>query len=372
MKKVIVNEKERGLMFVHGKFTRLLSPGKYTLWRKDTEIEIVSLDSALISKKCPVDVLLKNKEIAGQTDVVEVKEGEYVFRFANGVFQKEYCPGKYAFWNIGIQNDFVIADITKKEIAEDFPKHILRKIPPALYQTIVVQEYEKCVLYYNGKFEKVLEPGTYYFWNNHWTLIGYHKLDMRLLNMSVNGQDVLTLDKVSIRVNLTLNYKITDCVSICNNVENYREQLHIIAQMALRDFVGKYKLDEILTSKNEMSEFVLKRCREKEKELFVEIKEAGVKDIILPGEIREIMNTVLIAEKKAQASVITRREEVASTRSLLNTAKLMDENKTLYRLKELEYIEKICENVGNISLNGSGDILSLLTGMMQKTAERSG
>ena len=101
--------------------------------------------------------------------------------------------------------------------------------------------------------------------------------------------------------------------------------------------------------------------KSKEKDLFVEITDAGVKDIILPGEIREIMNTVLVAEKRAQANVITRREEVASTRSLLNTAKLMDENQTLYKLKELEYVERICENVGNISLNGNGNILSQLT-----------
>ena len=92
--------------------------------------------------------------------------------------------------------------------------------------------------------------------------------------------------------------------------------------------------------------------------------DAGVKDIILPGEIRDIMNTVLIAEKRAQANVITRREEVASTRSLLNTAKLMEENPTLYRLKELEHIERICENVGNINLNGNGDVLSQLMGLM--------
>jgi regulator of protease activity HflC (stomatin/prohibitin superfamily) len=84
-----------------------------------------------------------------------------------------------------------------------------------------------------------------------------------------------------------------------------------------------------------------------------------LKDIILPGEIRDIMNTVLVAEKKAQANVIARREEVASTRSLLNTAKLMEENATLYKLKELEYLERICEKVGNISV-GSGDLLGEL------------
>ena len=92
----------------------------------------------------------------------------------------------------------------------------------------------------------------------------------------------------------------------------------------------------------------------------MEILQAGIKDIILPGEIRDIMNTVLVAEKKAQANVITRREEVASTRSLLNTARLMEENKTLYQLKELEYLERICDKVGTISITGGHGVLEQL------------
>ena len=130
-------------------------------------------------------------------------------------------------------------------------------------------------------------------------------------------------------------------------------------------------IDEILENKDEITKFVVEKLKAKEKALFVEIVEAGVKDIILPGEIREIMNTVLIAEKKAQANVISRREEVASTRSLLNTAKLMDENKTLYKLKELEYVERICENVGNITLNGSGDILAQLTSILRTSSDKN-
>ena len=125
--------------------------------------------------------------------------------------------------------------------------------------------------------------------------------------------------------------------------------------------------NEILENKDRMSEYVFARLKAREKELFVEITDAGVKDIILPGEIRDIMNTVLIAEKRAQANVITRREEVASTRSLLNTAKLMDENQTLYRLKELEYLEKICEHVGSIHVSG-GNVLEQLSALMKGTA----
>ena len=72
--------------------------------------------------------------------------------------------------------------------------------------------------------------------------------------------------------------------------------MHVAAQLALREYVGKHKLDEILESKEQMTEFVFTRLKEKEGDLFVEITDAGVKDIILPGEIREIMNTVMVAE----------------------------------------------------------------------------
>ena len=106
--------------------------------------------------------------------------------------------------------------------------------------------------------------------------------------------------------------------------------------------------------------------KEKCREFFIDVVDAGVKDIILPGSIRDIMNTVLVAQKKAEANVITRREEVASTRSLLNTAKLMEENPTLYKLKELEYVERICENVGNINIGSSGDLLTAVSSIIGK------
>jgi len=94
--------------------------------------------------------------------------------------------------------------------------------------------------------------------------------------------------------------------------------------------------------------------------LGVHLIACGVKDIILPGDVKDIMNQVLVAEKRAQANIITRREETASTRSLLNTAKLMEENAMLYKLKEMEYVEKIAEKINTISVSGSGQIVDQL------------
>jgi regulator of protease activity HflC (stomatin/prohibitin superfamily) len=215
-----------------------------------------------------------------------------------------------------------------------------------------------------NKLVKVLDGGVYYFWRNG-TSIKVDTVDTRLVQLNVLGQEILTQDKVSLRINFVCNYKLTDIVKSVTEIDDYEEQIRLTCQMSLRDYVGKHKLDEILDNKEEISEFVFSKIKEKEKELYISVSNAGVKDIILPGEIRNIMNTVLVAEKQAQANVITRREEVASTRSLLNTAKLMDENQTLYKLKELEYIERICENVGNISLNGGDGIIAQLSTILK-------
>jgi regulator of protease activity HflC (stomatin/prohibitin superfamily) len=131
-------------------------------------------------------------------------------------------------------------------------------------------------------------------------------------------------------------------------------------QLALREYVGKLSLDELLDSKQALTENVLKTVGAKGNELGVEILDAGVKDIILPGDVKEIMNRVLVAQKQAQANVITRREETASTRSMLNTAKILEENEMLYKLKEMEYVEKIAEKIGDITLSGNGQVLNQL------------
>ena len=138
----------------------------------------------------------------------------------------------------------------------------------------------------------------------------------------------------------------------------------MLAQLALREAVSQSTLDELLENRERLSARIFDTLKKREGEFFISVRDAGVKDLILPGEMRDIMNTVLAAEKKAQANVIARREETASTRSLLNTARLMEENKTLMRLKEMEHIEKVCENVSSLSLTGSGGLTDQLTSLL--------
>ena len=362
MKKIIINENQKGFLFKNGKYVKMLNAGKYTVFG-GKEIEISHLDECVQCSKCLLETLLADEAVAKCVDVVEVEDEKIALHYVNGKFSSLLTRGKYAFWNVVDKHSFNIIDVSDCEVDNSVPEYILSKISQSYYTKVEVAEYQKGILYINKKFVKTLDAGTYYFWKNS-SKVEVSLIDTRLTQMNIIGQEMLSADKVSVRINFVCNFRVSDCVKIVTEINDFSDHIHVASQLALREYVGQHKLDEILENKEEMSEFVFSRLKSKESELFVEFVDAGIKDIILPGEVREIMNTVLVAEKRAQANVITRREEVASTRSLLNTAKLMDENQTLYKLKELEYVERICENVGNITLSGNGDILAQLTTLL--------
>lgn len=361
--KITVNENQKGLLFKNGKFVKLLSAGRYFA-TKSRKIEVLDIDSPITSENAPLETLLANKDVAKSVSVVEVPDLHFVLHFKDGQFSSIIRRGKHAFFNDLNRHEFKLIDISSPEVDSDIPEYYFSRIPITFYTKIEVSEYQKARLFISQKFVRILDAGTYYFWKNGES-INVDYIDTRLTQMNIVGQEILTADKVTLRINLILNYKVTDYVKALSEIDDLSEQLRVAAQLSLREFIGRYKLDDLLENKEEISKFVFESLKQKENNLFIEIFDAGIRDIILPGEIREIMNTVLIAEKKAQANVITRREEVASTRSLLNTARLMDENKTLYKLKELEFIERICENVGNININGNADILSQLSGLLK-------
>ena len=365
MKKITVNEGQRAIVFNKGKYEKLLTAGCYRLWGKRTAA-VMQTDhpfKPIAIPECPIEIMKDIPEIARETVYADIPDGNIGLFYRDGKFYGFLPSGKYLFWQIGSRVEIRTEDITTPEINESVPRYIFKNLTETAYYTrIDVKQWEKARLYFDGKFVRLLDAGAHYFWKNGMS-VSAETVDTRLSSLTVSGQDILTADKVGIRVNFTCNYRITDYVKVAEATDDYKNQIHLAAQLAIREYVGKYKLDEVLESKEAMSDYILSRLKAKEAELFVEFSDAGVKDVILPGEVREIMNTVLIAEKKAQANVISRREEVASTRSLLNTAKLMEENKTLYKLKEMEYVERICENVGNINVNG-GDLLAKLTAIV--------
>ena len=173
-------------------------------------------------------------------------------------------------------------------------------------------------------------------------------MELRLQSLEIAGQEILTKDKVSLRINLSASYQFTDAVRARLQLSDYQDHLYRELQFALREAVGTKSLDALLANKEALNSDLFRSVVKQMAEYGIKAVSVGVKDIILLGEMKEILNHVVATEKAAQANVIRRREETAATRSLLNTATLMDENPTLLRLKEIEALEKVVEKVNRL------------------------
>lgn len=361
-KKIIVKNDERGLLFKKGSYVKHLQPGTYRYSTfSDHTVLLQNVMNRLNVPNKELNLYLRDAALLEELTVADVQDYEYVLHFEDGKFASLLTAGLYAFWNVMKKHTFIRVDIRNPEITADVDRAILPKLQ-GYFQTVEVASHESAVLFYNNVMQGELKPGKYFYWKGP-TTVQVKTIDLRQQQLDMTGQEIMTEDKVTLRLNFVCQYKVVSPLQAFQ-IKSFEDQVYILLQLILREYVGTLKLDDLLRMKQEIATFVLSRLNEQSEHYGVQFVAAGLKDIILPGEIKDILNTVLFAEKKAQANIITRREETASTRSLLNTAKLMDENVTLYRLKELEFLEKICEKIGTISLTGGGNLLEQLNSLL--------
>lgn len=358
MRKVKINAYQKGLVFKNGVYQRMLSEGNYWLWFNE-KVEVYEINKPFYAP-VELNILLQDAALVNALKVVEVKDNEIALQYENGLLKQVLNAGRYTFWKGYINYEFVIADISKIEITENISRIALQnKLVTSYIRMYSVESYEKAVLFIDGKYVQTLPSGVYYWWKNNITIfIG--KADTRMQQIEINGQEILTKDKAALRINGYAQYKVTDIEKALLQNKEYERQLYVAFQLALREYVGGLAFDELLEKKETIVPFILQSVKNAAENLGVEVNSFGIRDIILPGDVKEIMNQVLVAEKKAQANIIMRREETAGTRSMLNTAKLMEDNAMLWKLKEMEYVEKIADKISNISVSGNGMLIEQL------------
>ncbi len=358
MKRITINTYEVGLVFRKGAYRRILTEGVYWLWGADS-VMIYDLTKPF-TPYLELNIYLQDEVLADMLEVVEVGDNEIVLRYENGLLKEVLTAGRYAYWKSIVKNTFIRADISKVEIIENIDRATLsNKLVAPFVRSYTVESYETALLFVDGKYVATLQAGVYYWWKNN-IPINVGKVDTRQLQIEINGQEIMTRDKAALRVNAFAQYKVASIERAMLQNKEYERQLYVVFQLALREYIGTLSLDELLEKKENIGSYVLETVGKNAEALGVEVTGFGIRDIILPGDVKEIMNQVLVAEKKAQANIIMRREETASTRSLLNTAKLMEDNQMLFKLKEMEYVEKIAEKINSISLSGNGVLIDQL------------
>jgi regulator of protease activity HflC (stomatin/prohibitin superfamily) len=362
IERIAIAQHERGLMFRNRSFETVLEPGVYRIFDplKLTQIQVYDLTVPEF-EHARVDFLVKEARAVMEKHftIIELGDREVGLVFKNGKLAGVLAPGKrQLYWRGAIDVRVETHDISKHfEVPKAVAKILVRaKLPlaaqvaDAVY-SVEVPDTAVGLLIVDGEFTQVLAPGLHAFWK-YQRSVKTELIERRVQSMEVAGQEILTRDKVSLRVNLTALWQVLDVVKARGELTNFVEFLYKELQFALREAVGTRTLDELLGQKGVLDREIGDAVRPKAEEHGLAVSSVGVKDVILPGEMKTILNQVVQAEKVAQANLIKRREETAATRSLLNTARLMDENPTLLRLKELETLEKVTEKIDKLTVFG--------------------
>ncbi len=333
---------EFGLLFRNGEFQRLLPPGRH--WFLDP---LGQLRVDVASRRDPwlvhpdLDLIVKSGVLTGRAEVLDLKDHERALVWIDGRFARVVKPGQHALWT-GCR-EFRIERVTIERGRFVHPElHAIRKSPGVaeVLDFMEVAEGHEALYFLDGEYVETLPPGLYAFWKGEgrWNLMVQ---DRRETVIDISGQELMTADKVSLRLNAVLTCRVSDSLKAVTVTDNVQLALYRDAQLALRAVVGARELDSFLTDREAVAADLEREVRRRAEEFGVTLVSLGIRDVILPGEMKELLGQVTQAKKAAEANLITRREETAAMRSQANTAKLLENNPALLRLREIEALQAI-------------------------------
>ncbi|RDV24606.1 slipin family protein [Alteromonas aestuariivivens] len=368
-KTVTVAENQRMLLFKNQQLTDILQPGKHKMWDLKNELEFITFDiNELYFSEKNADRLYRNSEtLRNHISHWKLSSNQVGLLYVDDLLQGIVAPSEHIYlWKdagelrletLSIDDNLAVDEkllfLINRAGANSASRLIRssRTVAVKPIADLAVAKEHVGLLYVNGKFVRRLEPGQHAFWQFNHT-IEVKAFDCRTQMLEISGQEILSKDRVSLRINLSASIKVQDPELAARSVDKVDDYVYKTLQLALREAVGTKSLDDILLDKLYVNETVKELVSGQLNDIGISLINVGVKDIILPGEMKAILNQVVEAQKAAEANVIKRREETSATRSLHNTAKVMENNPTLMRLKELEALEKVSDKIGNLTVYG--------------------
>ncbi|EGI3903579.1 slipin family protein [Escherichia coli] len=363
IKKISVRKDQLALLSRNGDYYKVLHAGEHLLpWLNTPEVLLITLDGSEVP-----DVLadylrrFQPEWVERYCVVADLSETEAGALYMDGILLEILPPStRRLYWRVEDDLTLVRMSTQQVQVQTEVMNAVLQPRRKGVVKgrdailTVQVPAWHVGVLKIDGETQALLPPGlTAYCKINH--LVEAEVVDTRLQVLEVSGQEILTKDKVNLRINLAANWRYSDVLLAFSQLTKPIDHLYRELQFALREAVGTRTLDELLEDKQVIDDVVSEQVKSRMLPFGMEIASLGVKDIVLPGDMKNILAQLVEAEKSAQANVIRRREETAATRSLLNTAKVMENNPVALRLKELETLERVAERIDNISVFGGLD-----------------
>lgn len=362
-KRVLIDENERAVWLYKGEVRGILGAGEHVLKNRDgsLRIERQSLGQMLFKSTYEQAVLEKLPvDAATHLTVVRTAENEVAVIERDGIINTILGPDdKLILWtDAGPWKAATIDIAANPQVEAKLLQRLQKAGETQLVARVEVDEGKTALVSIDGRMTDRLEAGITGYWNPG-RKIAAKLVDLTRQALDVTGQEVLTRDRVTLRINISAEYRVVDPLLAVSSVKDFADALYRALQLAFRKTIGALTLDQILEQKGLVDAEAADKVRADMAAIGVEVSDISLKDVILPGEMREILNQVVAVQKEAEANVIRRREETNATRSLLNTAKVMAENPVMLRLKELEALESIAGKVERLTVtNGTEGLLN--------------
>jgi regulator of protease activity HflC (stomatin/prohibitin superfamily) len=201
---------------------------------------------------------------------------------------------------------------------------------------IVVQEWERVLLYRDGRFAEVLGPGSHR--RLRWRRSRV-RVSLRPRLLTVAGQEVLTADGVSVKASLLVRCRVDDPRRWHEDVDDADAFLYGALQVAVRESIGTRSLDDLLSGRTAVGAEVATAVEAAATGLGLVVEDVAVRDLMVPVELRRAAVEAATARAQGAAALERARGEVAATRALVNAARLVAEHPGLLQLRTLQAVE---------------------------------
>ncbi len=202
----------------------------------------------------------------------------------------------------------------------------------------VVQQYEKGVVFRFGKIISSRDPGL------NW-IIPYidrmQKIDFRTITLPIPAQKIITKDNVSVDISAVAYYKIVDAEKSIVAIADVMNAINQIAQTTVRNIVGRFQLDEVLSERDEINKEIRTVLDASTEPWGVVVSVVEIKDIELPENMQRAMAKQAEAEREKRAKIIAAEGELLASQKLAETADVMAAHPIALQLRNLQTMAEI-------------------------------
>lgn len=345
IKTIKIHSYEKGFHFRNGELVGLLNEGRHWFLNpvKKDRIYVSNLRDPWIRHQ-DLDLIVNSGVLKDRAEVLDLQDFQRALVWVDGRFEGILSGGMYAIWTTHRKVKVEIVDAREIRFNHRDVSVILKAAgaKEMLEETTVAEDHVG-VHFQNGRYVETLDAGRYVFWKGI-ERVQVLQVNMSELSLDISGQEIMTADKVTLRMNAVVAYAVQDAQRAVRSTTDVKQSLYRETQLALRAIVGSRQLDELLADKDSLADELKGQLVQRAESFGLRLTALGIRDLILPGEMKALLNKVTEAKKAAEANLIARREETAAMRSQANTAKLLENNPVLMRLRELEVLENISTN----------------------------